>query len=350
LQSPDSNRLYVVFVQPLLTVSGSGLTDFIGYHASFTNSGFATPIRYAVIPYPGAGNGWATPGFQQTNDTFDSLTTVTSHELAEALTDPDGTGWFDTSSTSGEVGDIPVNQNVSPIFSRLQQYAVQKIANQSDQPVVPPPELTGSGSVTEAFDHSGNFVQDVVYGNGSLYEYDRNGGHFLGTGVLSSSVTFDPSNNLVRVIVYANTHLFQYVAATGTTGTDTSPGSDEGPNALYASAAYDPSGHQVLDVVYTNSNLVEYTFTGATTTATGVQTTNITFENNGFLDHDVVYINSGSLYVYTSAGGLFEGTGFWSSSMAYDPNNNLVQDVVYLNGSWYQYDTTGGHLLGNLHS
>lgn len=64
---------------------------------------------------------------------FDQMTAVASHELAEAVTDPNkgykAMGWNDDSPLNGgEVGDIVANQIVY-----LNGNAVSRIADQNDQ-------------------------------------------------------------------------------------------------------------------------------------------------------------------------------------------------------------------------
>ena len=56
-------------------------------------------VFYAVMPYPGC------QGCTGTLAEFDALTSVSSHELCEAITDPvPGQGWYD--DVNGEIGDI----------------------------------------------------------------------------------------------------------------------------------------------------------------------------------------------------------------------------------------------------
>ena len=56
-------------------------------------------VFYAVVPYPGC------QGCTGTLAVFDALTSVSSHELCEAITDPvPGQGWYD--DVNGEIGDI----------------------------------------------------------------------------------------------------------------------------------------------------------------------------------------------------------------------------------------------------
>lgn len=104
---PDSNRLLFVFTPPNVVVTQGGAssngvpTGFAGYHNSFLDSA-GSLVRYAVIPDP-IGNDQA--GLSP----FDQQTAAASHEMAEAITDPDGTSWWDASNdaTSGfEIGDF----------------------------------------------------------------------------------------------------------------------------------------------------------------------------------------------------------------------------------------------------
>lgn len=86
LAPPNANQLYIVFLPPgeqVLGPMGQWNTQaFLGYHDSF-NSPYGR-INYAVLPFPGGPN----PGVNGTPTAFDSLTTIVSHELSEAVTDP----------------------------------------------------------------------------------------------------------------------------------------------------------------------------------------------------------------------------------------------------------------------
>jgi hypothetical protein len=95
--APGANTLYFVYVQPGVRVvqGGAGSCQaFCGYHSAIREQ-----FYYAVMPYPGCKG--CTGGLS----VFDSLTSTSSHELCEAITDPvPGEGWYD--DTYGEVGDI----------------------------------------------------------------------------------------------------------------------------------------------------------------------------------------------------------------------------------------------------
>jgi len=91
------NTLYFVFLPPGVQVIQGGSASckvFCGYHDAINNN-----IFYAVMPYPGCAG--CLGGLVD----FDALTSTTSHELCEAITDPiPGQGWYD--DNNGEIGDI----------------------------------------------------------------------------------------------------------------------------------------------------------------------------------------------------------------------------------------------------
>jgi hypothetical protein len=93
--TPD--MLYFVFLPPgVLVIQGGSASCkvFCGYHDAIKNN-----IFYAVMPYPGCA------GCLGGLSDFDALTSTTSHELCEAITDPiPGQGWYD--DNNGEIGDI----------------------------------------------------------------------------------------------------------------------------------------------------------------------------------------------------------------------------------------------------
>ena len=97
LPAATANTLYFLFLPPGVTVTqggGASCTVFCGYHDAINNSVF-----YAVMPYPGCA------GCLGGAAAFDALTSTTSHELCEAITDPiPGQGWYD--DNNGEIGDI----------------------------------------------------------------------------------------------------------------------------------------------------------------------------------------------------------------------------------------------------
>ncbi len=94
---PSSNRLYFVYLPPGTSVIQGGSRScqaFCGYHDMIDPTTY-----YAVMPYANCA------GCQGGLSPFDALTSTSSHELCEAITDPDpGQGWYD--DQHGEIGDI----------------------------------------------------------------------------------------------------------------------------------------------------------------------------------------------------------------------------------------------------
>jgi hypothetical protein len=108
---PTPNTLYFVYLPPGVRVVQGGSAScqgFCGYHNDISGQ-----IFYAAMPYPGCAG--CTGGLSA----IDALTSTSSHELCEAITDPiPGQGWYDDSN--GEIGDICSWQT-----RKIGQYAVQ---------------------------------------------------------------------------------------------------------------------------------------------------------------------------------------------------------------------------------
>ena len=154
LQAPNANSLYVVYVEPNIAVNlglGQGTTQqgILGYHTAFVGANGA-PIRYAVVVNPGGAAGNSV--LPEATTALDQMTAVTSHELAEAVTDPDVNsnvnngrlGWYDP--RRGEIGDV--TENNPNAFVRLNGHLVQQVADQNDQLLSifanPPSNLIGT--------------------------------------------------------------------------------------------------------------------------------------------------------------------------------------------------------------
>jgi hypothetical protein len=150
VQAPDANRLYIVYVEPGVAISadgGTSISNFLGYHSTFvgrTASGQSTNIRYAVMPYPGSPN--PSSGSDGFSSNFAQLTAVTSHELSEAVTDPDAFtrmsggqyigGWWDDAylraNQGPEIGDITEQYRTT-----FDGYTVQEMSDKNDRPIDP---------------------------------------------------------------------------------------------------------------------------------------------------------------------------------------------------------------------
>lgn len=146
LPAPGPDSLYFLFTPPGVVVSdgsGDSAHDFAGYHAD-TGDGHGQSLPYAVIPY----HDYLDDSLPTTPHV---MTAVVSHELAEAVTDPQPpSGWLDPQlGDQGEIADIPLtlyyadNSTLTSadVWDHLdspqgQQYLVQKVwSNQDGAPV-----------------------------------------------------------------------------------------------------------------------------------------------------------------------------------------------------------------------
>jgi hypothetical protein len=101
LPKPTPNRLYFIFLPPgVVSVQGGtkSCTSFCGYHDAIPDPTYRE-IYYSPMPYPGCA------GCRGGLTVIDALTSTSSHELCEAITDAvPGFGWYD--DAHGEIGDI----------------------------------------------------------------------------------------------------------------------------------------------------------------------------------------------------------------------------------------------------
>jgi FG-GAP-like repeat len=168
--------------------------SFCGYHNSFNavdRTGTTIHVIYQALPYANASAGNAS--CQVTNGPngvqADSQNTLTTHELAETITDPDGNGWF-RSNTAGEIGDICNFIEQNPIYLHTHAYSVQTLYSNAALNCV-------GATRTLALSHNFNFDDnsDLAWrdslGNTSIWLMN-------GAGVLSSGgIGMVPTNWLL---------------------------------------------------------------------------------------------------------------------------------------------------------
>jgi hypothetical protein len=145
LPQPDANTLFMVHFPPGLTISMQGASScqqFCAYHSSFQlGSG---NVYYGILPdYSGSDCGHCAIDSNVFNDT----TVVASHEVAEAITDPNigvanttrdesQLGWYD--DVNDEIADVCEGQSLT-----LSGYRVTKLwSNRLNACAAPP--TTGS--------------------------------------------------------------------------------------------------------------------------------------------------------------------------------------------------------------
>jgi hypothetical protein len=104
--APDTNTLYMFFFPSGVNVSlggqGSSCSTFCGYHDTLVSG--TTETYYAVLPDPATCGGSCD---NQNGDYFEDLTSVTTHELTEAVTDPEVGIAIENSSDGGAYPTFP---------------------------------------------------------------------------------------------------------------------------------------------------------------------------------------------------------------------------------------------------
>jgi hypothetical protein len=315
LQAPDANRLYIVYTPPNVEVeiplpdpntgqvvpwtSGTELNvnHFLGYHSSFTDSAGHT-IYYAVVDDQ-TGN-CPLVGYSP----LQQFTKVSSHELAEAVTDPTGISWYDSFGTAktntdfgDEIGDLC---NGYADITTLNGYTVQN--EWSNQQAA----LTGNGHFLLTSPDQQYFKMD---GTGSVLTLDS-GGNLMqrnGTGtwsVLDSQVASYQLNPAQMEFYYLTTSGdLKSLGATGGTP-------------------------QLLNHNITSFNLV----------------------NNGA--NIFALQNSGEL-IYWNAGGWAPSQPNVTSIAAVNGGNNIFAlqnsgELMYFNnGTWSMYDQNVTSIVGS---
>jgi hypothetical protein len=358
LQQPDANRLYIIFVEDNVAVSNgseNSQNDFLGYHGAFlgqNSSSQAVDIHYAIIAYPGGSIGNASFGWLSS---LGGLTEVASHELAEAVTDPNinyrTKGWYDD-TLDGEVGDIVNSQTVY-----LNGYAVQRIADANDQAMTPAGATadtvesfvlqtngnlyvhsaagltyldSGIASVSDqAIDNHGHAMVDVVTTDGSAYEYhEGDGWKFLANNAVAAK-----AGQGVSYVQFGDGTLSEYKdAADSWTYLNN--------NVSRIDAGTDRFGFNMVDVIFNGGGAWEYSDTsGWHFLASGVQS--ISAGQQGISDF---VLAGGAAYWYNEATGasVYLDGNVAQVSAGTDASGNFMIDLRYTNGNVWEYRVGSG--------
>ena len=203
LKAPDANNLYVVYVEQGVVIhsgTDSSATTFLGYHGAFagqTATGTPEDIHYAVIAYPGGPN--PSPTSQGFTSAFNEMTSVSSHEVAEAVTDPNvnykAIGWYDDQK-NGEIGDL------TRLDTTFNGYVVQDVVNQNDQPISPTSGTTTTlaapqnVAATALSSTSAQVTWNSVSGAQGYRVYMLQGSNWVLAGTVGASTTSATINGL----------------------------------------------------------------------------------------------------------------------------------------------------------
>jgi hypothetical protein len=369
-QPPDGNRLYVVYVEPGVAIQNdhynniNSQVNFYGYHDSFTANvgGTDQNIRYAVVAYPGGIN-----GADSRLSTFDQLTAVTSHEIAEAVTDPDASSnpaWYDD-GLNQEIGDVTANQDVY-----VNGYAVQRIADQNDQAMTPANAtssravsfvlgapglysgsklyrndgngnlvfvISGVSSISDqGIDNAGRAMIDVVFTNGNAYEY-HDGGTWT---FLKSNVSDAKAGQGESFLLTKDGHLWEYQDANRSL-------SDLDSNVKAIDAGTDNYGVNAVTEIWGNSRQA-WLWSDSTgwNEIAGGNVAQVSTGRGGVVD--LVFTDGSAEWWQAYWGGVQGGqtanigSGVSQVTTGYDQNGNTVIDMLYRNGSVSEWRTGSG--------
>ena len=234
------NTLYMIYFPPGKTITQGGSSScvaggFCAYHGTTSTLLNGKNVLYGV--HPDMQSGLCATGGCGNAGVFGNYTSVTSHELTEAITDADvgiattfapPLAWYDM--VNGEIGDI-CNGQQGTYTANGTAYTIQlEFSNAATNCVLPPPASSGPDFSITASPAS----QTVTQGAGTSYTatVTASGGF---TGVVSFSVsglpsgasaTFNPTSvtgsgsSTMSVSTSASTPAGTYtLTITGTSGT-----------------------------------------------------------------------------------------------------------------------------------
>jgi hypothetical protein len=340
LPPPDANRLYVVYVAPNTVVTNpsvvtkdnhlaNSLQDFTGYHGQATDQSGRT-YTYAVVVDPtgyGKGNGpAATPANLKS---FQYATITTSHEMAEAITDPDAaTGWRNYDKTSpqynDEIGDLA--QDLPPpgpsgvVGYILDGYAVQMLwSNNAGGPILRNPNFVVSGgTLTVNGDQDGVNQWDSV-----TLDVDATGSTLVTLN--GQTVTFQPGT-----VSSINLQLgggFNTVKVNASLG-----------NVFIGSSGYDT-------VTVGNGSLIG--LGGTVTVSNGSGTTSLVIDDHADPNAQVINMNGNSANFTSPTNGSsyasFSWSGVDSLSVEAGSGNNVVNVMGTISSGWTGLSTGSGN-------
>jgi len=144
LPKPDADTVFLIYYPPnfSITVDGSKSCEvFCGYHHNFTSQVYGD-VYYSVIPDL---EGACSYGCQFALTPFQNLSVTTSHEIAEAITDPDvhlgGVAYPVAWATANgeEIGDLCASDIANLFLADGSSYVVQQEFDNSTRKCAPGP-------------------------------------------------------------------------------------------------------------------------------------------------------------------------------------------------------------------
>ena len=251
----NPNTLYMIFFPPGKTISQGGSNScvaggFCAYHGTTSSTLNSKHVLYGVMPDMQAGSGCSTGCGSST--VFNNYTSVTSHELTEALTDADvgiattfaaPLAWYDM--TNGEIGDICNGQQGSYVANGT-TYTIQLEFSNSANNCVLPPAAGGGGTP--------NFTLSASPSSLSVTQGSNN----------HSTITVTPSGGFTGSVTLSNSALPSGVTATYSTNPTTSTST-----ITFTATSTATTGTSTITITGTSGTLTHTTTISLTISATG---------------------------------------------------------------------------------
>ena len=150
LPAPDENSIYMIHFPPGITITASdgsvSCQRFCGYHDGFKDTASASDIFYAILP--DVASGACSFGCGSDGNSFNNETSIASHELLEAVTDPFPTpgdkpafpqAWNTTDGQ--EIGDLCAQINTT-LTTANRTYVLQQQWDNATAACAPGPYAT----------------------------------------------------------------------------------------------------------------------------------------------------------------------------------------------------------------
>ncbi len=226
----NPNTLYMIFFPPGKTITQGGSSSCVGggfcaYHGTTSSTLNSKHVLYGVMPDMQAGSGCSTGCGSST--VFGNYTSVTSHELTEALTDADvgiattfaaPLAWYD--QTNGEIGDICNGQQGSYTANGTSYVIQLEFSNSANNCVLPPAAGGGTPNFTLSASPSSLTVQQGTSGHSTITVTPSGG--FTGSVTLSNSALPSGVTATISPNPTTSTSTITFTAtSTATTGTST---------------------------------------------------------------------------------------------------------------------------------
>ncbi|HLW54658.1 MAG TPA: hypothetical protein VKW06_17610 [Candidatus Angelobacter sp.] len=152
------NTLYMIYFPPGKTITQGGSSScvaggFCAYHGTTSSTLNSKNLLYGVLPDMQAGSGCSSGC--GTSSVFGNYTSVTSHELTEAITDADvgiattfapPLAWYDMNN--GEIGDICNGQQGSYTANGTTYVIQLEFSNSANNCVLPPAQASPNFSLS----------------------------------------------------------------------------------------------------------------------------------------------------------------------------------------------------------